>query len=338
VINFRALLLLSIIPACSSPEFKGQTLDGSKKVISGGGEVANDSAAQEKTQNQSPSSEDLVDEATAIPSVLDESPTLSTGSEQASPPAVVTGAFLHCSRTSTHDGYVQVGCRIDDENGQKIAPETLGKRATYTYKLAPIADVTVVESRPVFPTRHYDYLLDFKSGSTDKIQQAVRNTSVSVAVIKPMNMALPSTFQESLPDVLIPKPEVSNFSITELITTKPVLDRISGTYFMHIPESRVTFEQASALCTGSSSLGLRWDLASYASTESFLDHGMLTSSEVVTALDLAVDFEFWTSDPATKPLENSSFIRIWDGGDMNSIIHGELVKDGVLDHIMCQSK
>lgn len=106
-------------------------------------------------------------------------------SEQPTPPARISGAFLHCANLSTATDEIpvsSVACRLDDDQGNRIDPNDRNAKAAYTIGSVP-ASVTVNQKTLTYSDRTFDSLFEFRAANKQLSLQAASSSVVTVNLV-----------------------------------------------------------------------------------------------------------------------------------------------------------
>lgn len=102
--------------------------------------------------------------------------------EAVSPPAQITGALLHCGillEASDALPTAQIGCRLDDKDGNRIDSLKLGAKAEYSATAVPVG-IKVTQRDPTLAIRDYDSIFDIAGANKGQVQDALNKTQFRV--------------------------------------------------------------------------------------------------------------------------------------------------------------
>ncbi len=251
-------------------------------------------------------------------------------SDSVDKPVVVTGAFLHCMKVSEVDSAIELGCRIDDTNGDRVKTSALAASIVYSY-VAPVTSDLTVNLEYIQPkNRIYDVLITYKSPSVESTRAAIGKTEISAVMNTPVDPLLPAAFKASVSDVLVPAPPQSeNFAIYKNNLNTQVVDRVSGkTYVRLVNKPSSNWTDANADCKRD---GTNRELPYFNDLQLLLAHGVLNDATAVAALKLVPNSQVWMQalDEA-----NAWKVKLWDSSPTGASC--EVVpKSMVLEQPLC---
>lgn len=106
------------------------------------------------------------------------------GSEKIDPPQNIMGHYLHCAyETKPSDAVAEalVGCRFDNEAGQRVPAASLGSSYKFSSQLPASSGLTVY-SLDLSADNRYDVMFLYIGSTMQQVLDGVRRSSISVAV------------------------------------------------------------------------------------------------------------------------------------------------------------
>jgi len=241
--------------------------------------------------------------------------TASSADEQVSVPSGITGALLFCmSQLDALDIMTQNGvtCRLEDKDGSRIDPATLGGRLNYTVIPPPSTStfnlLTIIDS----PERTYDMTLAVKGFTKEEANAALNSSKLKVDLISLTSGKIIASETHVVREVTHDK-KPTTWVETPTASGSLFLDTATGDYWTADTQRLYTFREAVTYCNSLPPVrDFIWQVPFLPALITGRVHGIGTTALGVKKMGIRSGVKYWSAsivgvdDPKTPVAADSS--------------------------------
>ncbi|MBC7659202.1 MAG: hypothetical protein H7249_05785 [Chitinophagaceae bacterium] len=230
-------------------------------------------------------------------------------------PVVITGAYLHCAKLSEFGTQIEMGCRLDDQNGARIPPLTIAKGIAFSTVVPPISSLQITLTQSTSLDTVYDAHVEIFASTLDIVRTALASIQVQATLDQPNDVNLAQNFNNALSNTV--PAEDGLFKVSGAVSQKIVLDQMLNIYFTRLSGADRNWNDSKTDCAVLTLNNWKWKLVEYPILPQAHTHGIYRNTEASVALFFDKSPMVWMNAYPSYNAATSYAFRMSDSDESN---------------------